>query len=142
MPCAAGNDGDSEDPDNPQIELPARFDDDWVLAVGGTGMNGSWWGTDPNDEFIAAYGPGIDIAAPANDLIITTTKLDTVNQSPWGSIGNENGTSSATAHASGVAALLLSYLNDSISAYKNLAPEDVEYILQRSATYVGYDSAT
>src|ERR1043165_7949669 len=35
MPCAAGNDGDSEDPDNPQIELPARFDDDWVLAVGG-----------------------------------------------------------------------------------------------------------
>ena len=55
------------------------------------------------------------------------------------------GTSGAAPHVTGVAALLISYLNDSLYSYNNLAPEDCEYILQRSATDVnstGYDSLT
>lgn len=142
MPCAAGNNGDLEDPYNPKIEYPARFDDDWVTAVGGTGLSGTWCGVDPLDGFVSQYGSGIDVAAPAASSIIVTTSVDTTSSHPWGSYDNANGTSSSTAYVSGVSCLILSYLNDSVDAYKNLSPEDVEFILEHSATYVGHDSAT
>ncbi|MGM0480110.1 MAG: T9SS type A sorting domain-containing protein, partial [Bacteroidota bacterium] len=55
--------------------------------------------------------------------------------------------SAATPHVAGTVALLQSYLNDSIPAYKNLAPEDCEHIIeltavQKDTTVIGYSDET
>ncbi|MEY4937527.1 MAG: hypothetical protein RIS64_3886, partial [Bacteroidota bacterium] len=114
---------------------PAILDDDWVLCVGGTGTNGEFANDNPslgrvNCEFTASSGWEIDVAAPASDSIVTTLQTG-------GGYTQFNGTSAAAPHVSGTAALLMSYLNVSVPNYNNLAPEDVEHILQRTATDVG-----
>jgi len=123
--AARGNDGPQ-----PLQEIPATLDDDWVLCVGGTGTDGEFihTGSNQNGSFTAqtALDMEIDIAAPAANLhVITTLK--------GGGYYNFNGTSAAAPHVSGVAALLMSYLNKPDTSYDNLAPEDVEAILQMSA---------
>jgi len=146
MPCAVGNDGLREDELFPFIEYPSAFDDDWVLAVGGTGFSGGYrWYFDNSDvsDWMPNYGKGIDIAAPCGIEQNYTTNF--YYPTSFSSYDRFNGTSAATPQASGVAALLMSYLNDSIPAPWNLAPEDVEYIVQRSAFNVdtpGYDILT
>ncbi|MDO8998424.1 MAG: S8 family serine peptidase [Bacteroidota bacterium] len=113
---------------------PANTDDDWVLCVGGTGIDGKYIHVtlaSPNGEFDACYGGGIDIGAPASHSLNMTTRKN----GGWGSF---NGTSSAAPHASGVVGLLMSYMNNpnGTDDYKNLAPEDCEFIIQKSATDV------
>lgn len=139
MPSATGNDGEEF------IHYPAAIDDAWMLAIGGTGHNGNSMGSNSLlDEHTTNYGKGIDIAAPAASRLIYTTTM-AFSPDIHGGFINSNGASSATAHASGVSALLISYLNDSVENTMNLAPEDVEYILQRSAFNVdspGYDVYT
>ena len=113
--CARGNNG-TIDPTAPvyPASLNSIFDD-WVVCVGGT------------DEFgfkdgIASSGD-VDVSAPSVPTMITTTGL--ANTYP-----NFDGTSAATAHLSGIAALMLSYFNQVIPSTTNLAPEDVENLLQ------------
>jgi len=74
------------------------------------------------------FGRNLDIVAPFSEPLIRTT-------SNTGGYINSGGCSPASAHVSGVVALLLGYLNDpnSIDSYDNLAPEDVEHILQETA---------
>lgn len=116
---------------------PAVIDDDWIIAVGGTDSSGNF-GSGPST------GWEIDVAAPADTHLIWTTAHT------WG-YKKSAGTSAATAIVSGVAGLLTSYLNDSTNANShpsNLAPEDVEYLLEMTATdcdtisYPGKDSLT
>lgn len=115
---------------------PAILDDDWVLSVGGSGKAGDYEG-DGGYSWSSSYGQGMDVIAPStSDLVYTTSR------NPQG-YRSFNGTSAATPHVAGVVALLMSYLDDSVPSYNNLAPEDCEHIIQLSATDVGpadYDS--
>jgi len=119
------------------LTFPACIDDDWVVCVGGSGINGAYKtitnGDSIYEQWEPSYGPQLDVIAPSTYLLIRSLGND-------GRYFESNGTSSATPHVSGVAALLMSYLNDSLSSGNNLAPEDVEHIIQNTATDVN-DSA-
>lgn len=122
MVCAAGNLAPSP---KDSIVYPACFRNDWVINVGGIYTSSS--------NILFGYGAAtkqyLDFVAPGgnynpgNLLAYTTTYDNTLYD--W--VGE---TSSATAHASGSAALLLSYYNDSLPLPSNLSPEDVEHILE------------
>ncbi len=109
------------------LAIPAIIDDDWVLNVGGTGTDGCF--IDPadfNGEFKASFGHNIDISAPA------TTQLVRSLQS-GGGYRTWSGTSASTPQVAGLVCLMMSYLNAPGSQYQNLAPEDCEYIIEKSA---------
>lgn len=114
--------------------MPAHMDKDWVLCVGGTGTNGEYKSNNNGEPGWAANTSwAINIAAPATSEIIRSTAFHESNN---GTYSGFSGTSAATPNVSGLAALLMSYLNDPDSNWA-LAPEDVAYILQNSATDVG-----
>lgn len=138
--AARGNEGlEDNGPSNPAY--PAIIDDDWVLCVGGTGLDGGYKTINNGDNWWApSTGPEIDVAAPSTIELVWTTNLqsDMVYD-------DFNGTSAAAPHVAGVAALLMSYLNTASPSYNNLAPEDVEQILEMTATdtdFAGYDTLT
>ncbi len=112
-----------------KLNFPAGVDEDWVIAVGGSDTLGE-------RDAEANYGPGIDIIAPYRiSMTVSTTGTNT-----YGNFGS--GTSVSAPYVSGVAALLLSYMNDTVPNYNNLAPEDVEKIIELTATDVesaGFD---
>ena len=122
--AARGNNG------NDSIVYPACYDPDWVINVGGTGTDGHYKNTSGEPSLAASWGDSVDIAAPADAQIIHT--LGT-GQIPCETIG---ATSAATAHASGVAALMVSYLDSTVANYNNLAPEDVDFIFHKTATRI------
>jgi len=119
------------------ITYPACLDDEWVICVGGSGVNGEYKtianGHSTLEQWEPSYGPQLDVIAPSTFLLIRSLGND-------GRYFASNGTSSATPHVAGVAALLMSYLNDSSVSSHNLAPEDVEHIIQVTASDVN-DSA-
>jgi hypothetical protein len=122
-----GNNGNQPEPD--MAFYPACLDDNWVLNVSATGNDGGWlWKNNGGgNAWHPNIGRGIDVAAPGVSLHIRT--LD--DSGGYQSFGK---TSAATAHASGSAALLLSKANQPFADPSNLAPEDVEYVLQKTAT--------
>ncbi|MCC6837005.1 MAG: S8 family serine peptidase [Bacteroidia bacterium] len=116
---------------------PACVKDEFVLNVGSSGYDGEHkiWGNGlqtPSDGYESMYGKGVDVIAPGTLATVYTTKSQTVtpNNSLYKSF---NGTSAAAPHVAGVAALMLSHVNTPCPSKKNLAPEDVEYILQKTA---------
>ena len=134
--ASRGNIGTSD------LVFPACFEDDWVLNVGGTGADGNYASLTSGSGFTASFGGNLDIAAPGDNPAIMTTISG-------GGYDDFGGTSAAAPHVSGVAALILSYLNNPSPSYSNLSPEDVEYLIQRSATdivagvsAIGYDEFT
>ena len=108
------------------IIFPACYDDDWVINVGGTGIDGHWSTT-------VRYGHNVDVAAPSHGGLIKTIITG-------GGYGNSSATSAACSYVSGTAGLLLSYHNTPSPTYNNLAPEDVEFVLQKSAYNVNKDN--
>ncbi|MEX2597276.1 MAG: S8 family serine peptidase [Salibacteraceae bacterium] len=134
MFCARGNDKGN------YIHLPATFDDKWVMNVTGTGSNGLYMNGSPSCEEDCGRGRNVDIAAPGNGCnIAKATEANLITNSHYAPFG---GTSGSTPHVTGAGALLCSYLNDSNFT---LAPEDIEWIIQLSATdidSVGYDVKT
>lgn len=91
--AAAGNDGRQLN------TYPAAYN--WVLAISAVGYDG-------NRAAYSNYGPFVDIAAPggSNDGI---TSHDILSTWPGNTYAYAAGTSMATPHASGVAALYWSY---------------------------------
>ena len=104
--AAAGNNG------NDNLVYPAAYDR--VIAVSATDHN------DVKAGF-SSFGAFVDIAAPGVSIYSTTLN---------GSYGYASGTSMATPHVSGVAALLK-------AQDPSLTPEQVEYLLETSADDLG-----
>lgn len=131
--AARGNEGANN------LVYPAIIDDDWIISVGGTGTDGRYKSGWSNgwDSWSPSFGSDIDLSAPATHrdqfsapFITSTTYNSTTGLLAAGVFG---GTSAAAPHVSGVIALLMSYLNDSIPSYVNLSPEDAEKILELTA---------
>lgn len=120
---STGNDG------NLAKTVKGNMDDDWVITVGGTGINGRYKGQGNGlpSSIAASFGGNIDLAAPFPSDLIHTTHFT------GGYHGNFFGTSASVPHVSGTLGLLMGYLNDTVAAYHNLAPEDCEQILELTA---------
>lgn len=136
---------------------PAVYNDEWILNVGGSGTdghfkngiiglqngNGNGYFGSNNQNLYTLIGKNIDFTAPQAYENVTTLE----DGSPNNSYTSFGATSSSTAHVSGVAALMLSYFNSNSSSDQNLTIEDVEHILEYTATddilsgysTVGYD---
>jgi hypothetical protein len=132
MSFASGNTSDNT------AQYPSSYRDEWVMKVGANDQNGS-------KASFSTTGNNLDFIAPGTFPIYATT--DALNNGTY--TYNEDGTSFAAPHASGVAGLMLSYINAPSNAPNNLAPEDVENLLQRfaidittSPASVGYDDQT
>jgi len=133
---AAGGNGQS-----PPI-YPASYGDDLsVLRVSASGPNGSIMTVTNGGQQVNQGG---DVIAPGFVETITTTS-DPFMDWPFACIDAGEwydcfqGSSSAAAHVSGVAALMLSEHNLVNGANNNLAPEDVEIIIEKGANDIGPD---
>jgi subtilisin family serine protease len=103
---------------------PAMIQDEWTISVGGSNTIGEY-----NSN---SWSVGVDVVAPSTEQLCKTTAHD--NDTDYTSFSQ---TSAATAHVSGLAALMLSYYSmtnpDNISQVQ-LVQEDVEYISKATAT--------
>lgn len=141
----------STDPTEINYSYPQSFPDNWIISVGASGYDGTTVQNGLNQShgeaqagYWSLYGENMDLIAPGSDSIVYTTNMvNSITQSnPYTKF---NGTSAAAPHVSGVAALLLSHYNQDCYSQSNLAVEDVEYILEKSATNLygsGYDDTT
>lgn len=142
----------SLDPTLIDFSYPQSFPDNWIISVGASGYDGNTVQQGLNQSTLEAissywsmYGGNMDLIAPGSDSIVYTTNIinSSTSANPYEKF---NGTSAAAPHVSGVVALLLSHYNKpDCYSNKNLAVEDVEYILEHSATNLygpGYDDTT
>lgn len=130
---------------------PQSFPDNWIILVGASGYDGNTIQpglnqspTEVYQNFASLYGNGMDLIAPGSDSIVYTT-LTTTNIPNSDPYKRFNGTSAAAPHVTGVIGLLLSHYNKGCYNKRNLSIEDVEYILEKSATNLygpGYDDTT
>ena len=104
------------------INFPSEADREfWVINVGGSG-------TDGNLHPQSGYAGNMDLIAPfPAELATTVSNLSTTATSTI------SGTSASAAFVSGTAGLMLSHINDRPETPNNLAPDDVEFLLQRYA---------
>lgn len=124
MVAARGNNTDTD------AAYPALMDDDWVTTVVGTGDDGKLKDkfNGANPDYTSNYGGIVDVGAPSSLELVKTTKADfNLKYTSF------EGTSAAAPHVTGVISLLMSYLNDTLPNYDNLAPEDCEHILELAA---------
>jgi subtilisin family serine protease len=144
--AARGNNG------NTTAEYPACFSDWAVINVGASGTDGEYMTTSNGDALNSSYGVNLDLIAPGTTHIVSAPFYPS-QPYPWTNDLSDplyytfRGTSSAAPHVAGVAALMMSRHNTNQGYGNNLAPEDVEYILQTRATDktfwgVGYDDHT
>jgi hypothetical protein len=153
--ASRGNNGTSV------ARYPGSYDDPYVITVGASGTDGAYKNPFNGDYWwSSSYGGNLDSIAPGTTDIVKTTVYPFVdndidaggnNCTPGQELYNcFNGTSAAAPHVAGVVGLMLSKHNIAAGYQNNLAPEDVEYLLQQyakdvsgtkpSGTYpVGYD---
>lgn len=135
--AARGNDGDNGG------NFPACYSDEYVISVGASGTDGSYKNQNNGDDWWASsFGGGVDLIAPGTTELVKTTVYPFADNNIGGGTctsGDEmyncfNGTSAAAPHVAGVVGLMLSNHNTAVGSANNLAPEDVEYIVQVYAT--------
>ncbi|MEZ4830325.1 MAG: S8 family serine peptidase [Bacteroidia bacterium] len=138
--ASRGNNG------NDKRFYPATYRDGWVVSVGATGTEGIYKSTLTGENWWASnFGREIDLSAPGDGNLIFTTTAESNN-----SYGSHNGTSASVPHVAGVTSLMLSHINQPFPSTSNLAPEDIEFLLQKYANDVidplysvsGYDEYT
>ena len=119
--ASSGNDGDKS------INYPASYNDEWALKVGASGADGE-------KTSFSNYGHALDLVAPGVPQLITV--VDPFSNDKY-TKNRTKGTSSAAPHVAGTAGLMLSYINAPSNAPNNLAPEDVENLMQKYASKIG-----
>ncbi len=121
--------------------FPATYGDGWVLSVGGSGSNGERavnLNTQGANTYNSNFGRDMDFIAPSWDAMIRTT--GTGNLYP-----SFARTSAAAAHVTGIVAMIKAYLDTHSSFINYTMPDDIENILQISASdksVAGYDDTT
>ncbi|MFK7948367.1 MAG: S8 family serine peptidase [Saprospiraceae bacterium] len=151
------------------LQYPACYDDRFVMSVGGSGIDGEYFnGTNgeldavgnpnPNNNGFS-FGGNVDFIAPGvRELVATATDAsNTLDASDWTDANGTdlcgitdanytcfNGTSASAPHVAGVAALMCSrhHPNKGTGVSNPLAPEDVERILQSTATDIVNPNST
>ena len=135
---------------------PCTYEDEWVLCVGASDTEGHWKMAGRNGNsfdgedinFQSNYGLTLDLIAPGTSALIRTTEAFVPNDPghldfPYRWFKR---TSAAVPHVTGAASLMLSHVNSPSSSPENLAPEDIETIIQMTAkdsdllpSTIGYD---
>lgn len=138
--CSRGNLG------NDALRYPACYADEHVISVMANGANKNLArivNNNTTNEFESSWGSQSDFMAPGISSLITTT---TAAEYIYDYSGGDNctpslhpdyqcfsGTSAASPHVSGVAALMYSKHNTINGAPNNLTTEDIEKILEKTA---------
>ncbi|MBK9147387.1 MAG: S8 family serine peptidase [Flavobacteriales bacterium] len=124
--------------------LPATIADGFnvndaaALSVGASGTDGAYMSGSTPGDLSSSFSQGMDLIAPGTVRLVTSTADAPFNfeqciPAPPG-YDCFRGTSAAAPHAAGVAALMHSEHNISSTLYpNNLAPEDIERILEKNA---------
>ena len=137
---------------NDDAFYPASHFDNMVISVGASGDDGERFDGSNGDNWVgSSYGGTMDLIAPGIASLISAPKYYNASYNFSNcnlSLNNYScfkGTSAAAPHVAGVASLLLSQHNTLNWYNNNLAPEDVEYLLETYASdrelplYPGYD---
>jgi subtilisin family serine protease len=126
---------------------PACYADAMVINVGASGSDGQSKSplngdiSDPCDnDLISMSGENVDVIAPGTSAVVTKTTASSCAGNPSSAYIAFGGTSSAAAHVSGVAGLILSQANSAATGVDNLSIEDVEWLLQQSANNKSFTS--
>lgn len=145
--AARGNDGNGG---QQYVYYPACYEDHKVLNVGASGTDGLRFNETNGDvnvnvgTWASNHSFGMDFLAPGvTELVSAPYFEDHIETYPWESSVLQNqypsgysafhATSAAAPHVAGTVALMLSKHNVTNGAPNNLATEDVEQILQKTA---------
>jgi subtilisin family serine protease len=137
--------GNAEEFENPsQIAFPACYNDLWMITVGAAGDNGQvLTPSNSTPSFFSMTGSDeLDCIAPGSEAVVKKT-----TEPVYHGYGPFSGTSAATPHVSGVAALIQSYYNDlnNSTNFQNLVQDDIEHLIEAYASdrdIPGFDQNT
>ncbi len=117
---------------------PSCVKDEMVISVTSSGFDGlfkTYSNNNPDtassEDYMSMYGRKVDIMAPGTTANVYTTETNWTSPDLYYYF---NGTSAASPHVAGTAALMLSHVNKPCPCEKNLATEDVERIIQKTAS--------
>ncbi|HRD53096.1 MAG TPA: S8 family serine peptidase [Flavobacteriales bacterium] len=123
-----------------------NLSDHAVLSVGASGTDGAYMSTVNGDVLNSSFSQSMDLIAPGTVRLVTSTADAPFNFTQCipapASYDCFRGTSAAAPHAAGVAALIHSEHTISNGSLNNLAPEDVERIMEKNADDIVGDPFT
>lgn len=115
--AASGNDGVLK------ASWPSSWVDHWCMRTG-------WSNDDGERHTDSDFGFFIDVIAPGQKEIVTST----IHNNSYHDFG---ASSAAAPHVAGVAALMISYINNNNDAPNSLSPDGIEELIEQYATDVG-----
>jgi Subtilase family len=142
---------------NNLLRYPSSYDDEWIMGISASGVNNLRASAPDNDNLGpgyttttagASFGCPLDVIAPGVISLVTAPTRDGTNNGPTvgsgltGMYEGFDGTSAAVPHVAGVAALLHSMHVADEGYPNNLAPDDIEHLIENYATDITSDGTT